>query len=55
MNVISSTIQQYIEDNIVSDGFILEDELHKLKLRAKRNNKPILSLLLEEKIITEEQ
>jgi type IV pilus assembly protein PilB len=55
MNVISPTIQQYIEDSIVADGYVAEEQLHELKLRAKRNNKPILSLLLEQKTITDEQ
>jgi len=51
MNVISSTIQQYIEDSLITDGSISEEQLHKLKLSAKRNNKPILSLLLEQKLL----
>lgn len=55
MSVISPTIQQHVESMLIADGAISEDELNKLKLKSKRTNQPVLSMLLEQKLITDEQ
>lgn len=55
MNVLSPTTQQRVEETLIADGLITEAGLGSLKDKAKKNHKPILTLLLEEGHITDEQ
>ncbi len=55
MNVLSPTTQQNVEDTLVKDGVIGKDELEKIKQKAQKNSEPILSLLVNEGHVNDEQ
>ena len=55
MNVLSPTSQQKIEELLVSDGLLNKDELSLYKGKAKKQNQSLISLLVGEKRITDEQ
>lgn len=55
MNVLSPATQQQVEEALIRDGFITKVQLEGLKQKARVNNQPFLSLLLEEGHITDEQ
>ena len=55
MNVLSPTSQQRIEELLVSEGLIPADELQLYKGKAKTQSQPLITLLLAEKKITDEQ
>lgn len=55
MNVLSPTTQKHVEESLVEEGLITEESLESLKLKAKKDDKPLFGLLLEEGHITDEQ
>ena len=55
MNLLSPTAQQNVEENLVSEGLITEARLDEIKNKARQEQKPILTMLLEEGHITDEQ
>lgn len=55
MNVLSPTTQQHIEEMLVDEGAITQAQLEGIKSKAKKANEPLLSLLLNEGHISDEQ
>lgn len=55
MNVLSPTIQQHIEEKLVSQGLISPQDLSKFKASASKAHQPLLTLLLAEGRISDEQ
>src|SRR3970040_1936778 len=55
MNVLSPTTQQKVEDTLVCEGLINGIELERLKSQAHHDRQPVLSLLLKEGHINDEQ
>jgi type IV pilus assembly protein PilB len=55
MSVLSATNQQQVEDALVQNKLVGADELEKLKTKAEQNNTPLLSLLVSEGHITDEE
>jgi type IV pilus assembly protein PilB len=55
MNILSPTIQQSVEEELVSDGALADDQLQKIKLEASRKNEPLFSLMLKQGYINDEQ
>jgi type IV pilus assembly protein PilB len=55
MSVLSAHTQAKTEDILIEDGLLTKDKLDLLKGRAKSQNKPFFSVLLEEGHINDEQ
>ena len=55
MNVLSASTQEHVEDILVADGLISEVKLDMLRDQARRQSKPLLSLLISEGHISDEQ
>lgn len=55
MNVLSATTQQRVEEILLADGLISEVKLDVLRDKARREGRPLFSLLLDEKHINDEQ
>ncbi len=55
MNVLSPTTQAYVEDSLVKNGLLSQPQLSELKSKATSQGQPVLSLLLEEGKITDEE
>lgn len=55
MSVLSVATQQQVEESLVSDGILTKDKLKDLKSRATETKTPLLSLLVHEKVISNEQ
>jgi len=54
MNVLSPTIQEHVEEKLVEQGLISQTKLASIKDKAQKDGQPILTLLLEEGHITDE-
>jgi type IV pilus assembly protein PilB len=54
MNVLSANTQQHVEDVLVADGLISEVKLDMLRDQARRESKPLFSLLISENHISDE-
>ena len=55
MSVLSATTQQHVEDLLVKDGLITKQQLETFQKEAQQTKTPILSLMVHEKIISNEQ
>lgn len=55
MNVLSPTTQAHIEEQLIAEGLLSEGELKRFKDKATKESKPLLSLLLEDGRIDDEQ
>src|SRR3990167_10608271 len=55
MNVLSASTQEHVEDILVANGLISEVKLDMLRDQARRQSKPLLSLLISEGHISDEQ
>jgi type IV pilus assembly protein PilB len=55
MNVLTASTQQHIEETLINEGLIDEQRLNQLKDEAKKKNESLISLLLEAKILNDEQ
>ncbi len=55
MNVLSPTTQAFVEDSLVKAGQVSQPQLAELKQRAATAGQPLLSLLIEEGKITDEE
>lgn len=55
MNVLSATTQQHIEETLINDGLVTEAELVKLKNDAQKAHQPLLTMLLGQGRISDEQ
>jgi type IV pilus assembly protein PilB len=53
--LLSETSQHQIEQELQKDGVITEDKLELYKGKAEKEHKPLFTLLIEEKAITDEQ
>jgi type IV pilus assembly protein PilB len=53
--LLSETTQHQIEDQLVKDGVITEDKLELYRAKAKKDKKPLFSMLIEDKVVTDEQ
>lgn len=54
MSVLSATTQKQVEEDLVEQGLITDDRLEELHAKAESLNSPILSLLVSEGAISEE-
>lgn len=54
MSVLSATTQQLVEDSLVKEGVIAEDLLKTYKDKSAKTKTPLLTLLLHEKVISNE-
>ena len=54
MNVLSPTTQEHVEEKLVEQGLISQTKLDEIKAEAQQSGQPILTLLLEEGHITDE-
>jgi type IV pilus assembly protein PilB len=55
MNILLPTVQQQVEEVLVSDGLLTDTQLEKLKDKAARSHQPLFGLLLKEGHINDEQ
>lgn len=55
MNILSPTIQQSVEDELISEGALSDGQLEKIKQEAERKKEPVFSLMLKEGHINDEQ
>lgn len=55
MSVMSPTTQQDVEETLVADKLVTQKQLDELKEKAKRDKTPLFGLLVEEKILSNEQ
>jgi type IV pilus assembly protein PilB len=55
MNVLTASTQQHIEETLINEGLIDQPRLDQLKEEAKIKNESLVSLLLETKILNDEQ
>jgi len=55
MSVLSASTQQEVEKSLVTDKLVPEDKLNLLKKKADETKTPLLSLLVQEKVISNEQ
>lgn len=55
MNVLSTSTQQQIEDTLVNEKLVDKAKLAQIKAEAAKSKQPLMSLLLEKKIINDEQ
>ncbi len=55
MSVLSAATQQHVEDLLVKDGLITKQQLETFQKEAQQTKTPILSLMVHEKIISNEQ
>lgn len=53
--LLSETTQHQIEEELVKEGLITDDKLELFKAKAQKDHKPLFSLLISEKAITDEQ
>ena len=53
--LLSETTQHQIEEQLVKDGAITEDKLGLYKAKAEKDHKPLFALLIEEKVMSDEQ
>jgi type IV pilus assembly protein PilB len=53
--LLSETTQHQIEDELVKEGLLDEDKLAFFRAKAQKDHKPLFSLLIAEKAITDEQ
>jgi len=53
--LLSETTQHEIEQELIKEGLITEDELELFRAKAGKDHKPLFSLLINEKAITDEQ
>lgn len=54
MSVLSATVQRQVEDDLVAQGMLTQEKLDELHTVAQQDSKPILSLLISEGHITDE-
>ena len=55
MSVLSSTAQKQVEENLVKDGLITKEKLDEVHQKAEKEHSPLLSLLVEDGHVTNEQ
>ncbi len=55
MSVLSAAIQQQVEDRLIKDGLIDDDKLNTYKSKSASTKTPLFSLLVQDKLITNEQ
>jgi type IV pilus assembly protein PilB len=55
MSVMSPTTQQDVEETLVADKLVTQKQLDEVKEKAKRTKTPLFGLLVEEKILSNEQ
>lgn len=55
MSVLSSTTQQQVQDSLVKDKLITEEQLSEAKEKSKKNSTPLLSVLVQEGYVDDEQ
>ena len=55
MSVLSSATEQRVEESLVKDGLIKDEQLKTLKTKATETKTPLLTMLVHEKFITNEQ
>jgi type IV pilus assembly protein PilB len=55
MNVLTASTQQHIEETLINEGIIDQQRLDQLKDEAKQKDESLVSLLLETKILDDEQ
>lgn len=55
MNILSPSAQRRVEETIVKEGLLTQDKLDALKIKAESAKQPILTLLVGEGHITDEQ
>jgi type IV pilus assembly protein PilB len=53
--LLSETTQHQIEQELIKEGLISEDKLELFRAKAGKDHKPLFSLLINEKVITDEQ
>jgi type IV pilus assembly protein PilB len=53
--LLSETTQHQIEEELVKEGLLDDDKLAFFKARAQKDHKPLFSLMIAEKVITDEQ
>jgi type IV pilus assembly protein PilB len=55
MNILSPTIQDNVEGELVNEGALTDGQLEKIKQEASRKDEPLFSLMLKEGHINDEQ
>ena len=55
MNILSPTIQQNVETELVNEGALSDAQLEKIKLEAERKKEPLFSMMLKGGHINDEQ
>lgn len=55
MSVLSADTQQQVEELLVKDGLVSDDQLATLKKKATAGKTPLLGLLVQEKVLSNEQ
>ncbi len=55
MSVLSASIETQVEDKLVADGLLTRETLKELKIKAKHSSTPILSVLVSDGHISNEQ
>ncbi len=54
MSVLSATVQKQVEEDFIDQGLITPEQLEELHKKAESLNSPILSLLVSEGVVTDE-
>jgi type IV pilus assembly protein PilB len=55
MSVLSATSQQQVEETLVSSGMLTAEKLQEAKSTAEKAKEPLMSYLIKNKVITDEQ
>ncbi len=55
MNVLTPTAQQRVEDMLVEEGVLTPEKLADIKVKAKRANEPVFSMMIKEGHVSDEQ
>lgn len=55
MSVLSATTQKQVEDSLVTNGLVDADKLDEVRAKADQSNTPLLSLLVNDKVVSEEE
>src|SRR5689334_12339966 len=55
MSILSTSSQQQLEDSLVTNGMITAEQLTQAKTDARSAGKPLISYLLESKLLNDEQ
>lgn len=54
MSVLTPDLQKKLEEELIAESVVAEDKLVGYRTRAQTENKPIIELLLEDKVLTDE-